>query len=89
MEKKVDPESCGQLQSAVFKQKEASALRISEFEGRKNKKRKINVRKFLMQIGLKANKNFAFRLKDVIHSSLIITAALERGSWTIDFEILA
>ena len=28
MEKKVDPESCGQLQSAVFKQKEASALRI-------------------------------------------------------------
>ena len=28
MEKKVDPESCGQLQSAMFKQKEASALRI-------------------------------------------------------------
>ena len=36
-----------------------------------------------MQIGLKAKKNFAFRLKDVIHSSSIIIAALQRGSCTV------
>ena len=92
MEKKVDPESCGQLQSAMFKQKETSALRIyrSLMDGRIKRERSTYLSMKVPNANWPQSKQkLCVPLKDVIHSSSIIIAALERGSWTKAFEILA